>query len=258
MTGEHEGDGRIKSIDTMFAILETLRREGQCGVTELAEAHEMPKSSIHRYLKTLEANRYVINEDGTYHIGFKFLKFGMYLLDGPFHDTARPKAIELGERTGESVSIAVREQSWGAFVYNTGWVRGGSGFLRHGTDIFMQNGWRFDLHAIGVGQVMLAEMADREIEGILDDIDERLDTGINRDYVFERVEEARDHGCLVDYGDEIGLRGISAAISDPQTDTIGALNIYGPPHALKDENLEAEYTDALLEAAERLNFEFRY
>jgi len=113
-----QGGQTVGAVNTAFAIIEKLQEEGGCGVTEIAEAMSLPKSTVHNYLQTLVKEGYVRNVDGEYRLGFKFLKYGGTVRDrSRIYTYARPKVKELADNIGEMVTLSTREENRGVFLY---------------------------------------------------------------------------------------------------------------------------------------------
>jgi DNA-binding IclR family transcriptional regulator len=71
----HGTENTILSVDRAFEILETIRDRGEVGVTEIADQLKVSKSTVHNHLNTMETRGYVVNEDGEYRLGLRFLSF---------------------------------------------------------------------------------------------------------------------------------------------------------------------------------------
>jgi DNA-binding IclR family transcriptional regulator len=226
-------------------------------VTELAEHLDVPKSTVHRHLKTLQRNQYVVNDDGTYRLSHKFMKYTTHLIDNPLCNLVRPRVNELSRELGEMVAFSIKEVDWGAFVYNSGMTSETGDFFRHGSDL-INDGWWFELHQSISGQAMLAELPDEEVHETLDAVEQRSEVRIDRDHVFDRLGVAREQGYIATDDDESPVHGVSAAVVSPEQDMVGAINVYGPSQALHEEKLHGEYAQQLLDTVDRLNFKLRY
>lgn len=71
-----EANYPVKTTNRSLDIVETLQAKGQMGVSELADKLDMSKSIVHNHLSTLEERGYVLSDDGTYGLSFKFLEIG--------------------------------------------------------------------------------------------------------------------------------------------------------------------------------------
>jgi len=101
----------VKSIEAMFTIVEALKQLDGAGVTELADHLELPKSTIHNYLATLEQEEYVVKEGTTYRVGLRFLDLGAYARDQvEMFEVAKPELEHLASETGELANLLVEEE----------------------------------------------------------------------------------------------------------------------------------------------------
>lgn len=67
----------IKSSETVFAIIDRLRRTREMGVTELETNSASRRVTLQRHLSTMREASYVVkNVNGTYSIGLKFFSIG--------------------------------------------------------------------------------------------------------------------------------------------------------------------------------------
>lgn len=240
--------GTVKSDETLFEVLDAVSDRGPVGVTEIADQVGASKGAVHKHLKTLQKHEYVINRDGAYRLGHKFIKYATTVLDYRLCNYARPKVTELAEETGEMVVFVVKEGDHGAFVYT-------SAITENRGDVLTW-GWRFPLYGVSMGRVMLAALPDDEVRALID----RLCVVDNLDVraLLADLEEIRDRGYAADDAVPEGIKAVSASVIDPRSDTVGAIAIVGPPRLLTDETIEREYADALTEATDRINFDLRY
>lgn len=99
----------VRAVVRVLDILDLLR-ERQCGATlaELASISEMPKSSVFRYLATLESRGYVEREgsSGTFRLGAAFLANEAQHL-GVLGRAARPHLQRLRDQFEETVNLGV-------------------------------------------------------------------------------------------------------------------------------------------------------
>lgn len=59
----------IRALKRGFEVIETLREYGSLSLTELANHLEMPTSTAHIYLQTLEQERVIVREGHQYRNG---------------------------------------------------------------------------------------------------------------------------------------------------------------------------------------------
>nr|BFE87926.1 IclR family transcriptional regulator [Planobispora longispora] len=141
----------VQSVDRAIEILEILARRGQTGVTELAQALGVHKSTAFRLLASLERRGLVEQrgERGAYRLGFGVVRLAgaataQLDLAGESREICRRLAAELGE----TVNIAVLE---GGHVINISQVRGPAAITGYNWV-----GQRTPVHATSSGKVLLA------------------------------------------------------------------------------------------------------
>jgi DNA-binding IclR family transcriptional regulator len=59
----------VNSVERTFKIVNGLQELDGAGVTELAAHLDLPKSTVHNYLTTLEQEDYVVRENDQYRVG---------------------------------------------------------------------------------------------------------------------------------------------------------------------------------------------
>ena len=100
----------VKASQTLLEIITALRELDGAGVTEIATHLDMPKSSVHKHLATLEDMEYVTNNTGTYTIGLKFLRLGEYArTHSEAYQMAKPIVKQLAAETNERSQFIVEE-----------------------------------------------------------------------------------------------------------------------------------------------------
>ena len=110
-----ETAGGVQSVDRALRILEILARSGESGVTEIAAALEVHKSTAFRLVATLEQHGLVeqVEGRGKYRLGVGLLRLaGATSARLDVVQEARPLCKQLAATTGETVNIAtsVRQQ----------------------------------------------------------------------------------------------------------------------------------------------------
>lgn len=255
MASDVQPDGTVKSDETVFAIVEALQRLDGSGVTALAADLGLAKSTVHKHLKTLEAHDYVVNDDGVYRIGFRFLSHGGYVRDGTtICNLARKTVLSLAEETDELIAFAVMEHQQGMFTFMHNDHYG----LREEVHL----GERFPLHQTAAGKAILADLPDERVDEIVDAVGlpaaapESITT---REELADRLARIRERGYAVSTEEHnTGVQAIGVAVYDPSDDIHGALSLSVPVSQLTDKKIESKYKDTMIEAADRLNLKMQY
>lgn len=244
----------LRTIERAFAILEVLREEKTMGVTELSDRLDLPKSTVHEYLRTLRTLGYIVNEGGRYRLGFRLLEFGGQLKyrNRSFH-VARPELERLVERTGELASINVEERGRFVIVH----AEYGDEALRLG----IYPGMTIPIHSHAAGKVMLAHFPEEKVDRIVDEhglssVTEQSIT--DREELDDELAAIRDRGYAVDWNQQIVGMGVVAAPVQGDDDVIGSLGIVCPTDRLRDEEYRAELAREVQKSANIVSVNYQY
>ncbi|MEF8758002.1 MAG: helix-turn-helix domain-containing protein, partial [Halobacteriales archaeon] len=96
MTVIADVDRPVETVERAIDLLEYLKVNGPAGIGEIAAEFDCAKSTVHRHLRTLEANSFLVEEDGEYCLGTRLLDYGIRARDRyALFREARPKVDEL-------------------------------------------------------------------------------------------------------------------------------------------------------------------
>lgn len=232
----------VKSVRTATRVLEALDRLDGAGVTTVASDLGVAKSTVHDHLKTLEAEEFVVHDDGEYRIGLRFLDFGGHArMRNELYAVAKPQVEELASITGELANLVVEEHGWGVYLA----VERGE----NAVSIDSYVGKREHLHSTAVGKAILAQLPRERVETII----ERRglpghtgDTITDREALLERLETIRDRRFAFDREEHrSGLRCVAAPITTEDGAVLGGISVSGPTSRLEGERLEHELADQI-------------
>lgn len=249
METEDTDRGKVKTVETAFDLLETLRRKEGARVSQLADEFEMAKSTIHRHLNTLADRGYVVKEGNTYFVSLGFLHLGEYArMRKPAYRMAKPKVRELAEKTGEQAQFVVEEQGKAFYLYR----ESGDQAVAMKSGI----GESLPLHATAAGKAILAHLPGRRVDEIIETRglpEQTPHTITDADELFRELETIRDRGYSLNQEEEmIGLHAVCAPVTDENEQIIGALSVSGPAHRLGGTLLKEELPSFLLGTANEL------
>jgi len=214
---------QVKSVQTAFTLLDRLQSLGGATPTQLTEELDLSKSSIHNYLATLEAEGYVVNDDGTYRLGLRFLTHG-----------ASAKSVaglgELAARTVARIQEELEQPTW--------WIteEDGRGYFLDcavpdaATEQYGKVGKRSYLHTHAPGKAILAHAPDEYVERIADhhglpELTPRTTTTLNN--LREDLTEVRDRGFAISRGEAVlGILSIGVEFRD-ENDRQHAIGVFG-------------------------------
>ncbi len=238
----------VNSLRLSHDIVELLVDRGGLGVTAVATALELPKSTAHDHLRTLEKLDYVVNDGREYRPSMKFLQLGMRARDDhPLFAHGRVEALTLAEAVGghEHVQLATEENGACSVLLSTGWGHSSQPSRRAHTHPL-----RAPLHTNALGKAMLAWMDDPEVERFLEThglVKRTPNTITDEEELFDALEAVRADGYARDDGELIsGMSGIAAPVVTD--DVTGAVAVYGATEAF-DAPSAAETVDAVRNAA---------
>ena len=250
MSMSHKDPQRIKSVNTTFAIVQSLQVFDGAGVTELANWLDLSKSTVHKHLKSLEMEEYVVNEDGIYRLGLRFLDHGMYVRSQiPLVQVAKPSLQQLAEETGEVVWLVVEEHGRAVYLYK-------AQSSAHSIDPRGEVGRRPPIHCLASGKAILSQLSRERVEEIIDRHglarqSEHTITG--REELFRDLDAIRDrNGVAFNDNEEVnGLRAVGVPIVS-NGEVRGAISVSGPAHQLEGERFRSELPTKLLRAANEI------
>jgi len=234
----------VKTAERTFELVEFLKDADGATLTEAAEAVDLPKSSVHNYLKTLEHRGYVVETDGVYEIGLRFLDLGAFArTNEPLYPVAEPELETVAEETGELTNLLVEQDGRGTFVYR----KNGE----NAVNIDSYNGQQILLHTTAIGKAVLANLPEERVEYILDKhgLPAKTERTItDREALFDELEAIRAAGFSYDREERIrGLKCVATPVFHGE-EVAGAVSITGPTSRMSEERIENELKQQLRNA----------
>ena len=234
-------------------VLETVRERDGATVAELTAALDLPKSTVHDYVKTLAEVGYLTVEDGEYDLSLRFLAHGAYVRDHvALANVIEPYLEDLATRTKETVWYIVEEG--GEAVY----VEGATG--DNALQPYASVGTRSDLHSIAGGKAILAWLPDERVDNIVADrgLERRTPRTItSREELEEMRERVRERGYALNRGENIeGWRAVASPIVVDET-LYGAIAVAGPENRLDGSYFEAELPELTTATANEVQLQLR-
>lgn len=248
------GEG-VKSVRTVFSILEYLRDNGPTGVTELSNHTGLSKGAVHRYLKTLTELGYATKEDGLYRISLKFILYSSEVKNSEsVYQLAEEKVANLAEETGERAQFIAEEHGFGVYVH----IKTGEDAV----DTDTREGKMLNLTTAASGKVILAFSSAEWVDAVLDEhgFQERTSNTItDRERFIEELAEIRQRGYALNKEEHIeGLWGAAAPVRNPEGEVIGAISVAGPANRVKEQMQNGEIPNTILAATNELELNLRY
>lgn len=191
-------------------------------IGEISERLDMPKSSTHRLVATLEQLDFLVRDapDGRYRLGPGILRLASVALEGlDLRRCARPHVQGLADELGDTVHLAVLDHGEVIYIDKIDSPRR--------VRMFSHVGGRAPAHCTGLGKAMLAYRPESEVREIagrgltaytpatLTDVDELL----------AHLAVVRARGYAIDQGEhESMVRCVAVPLWDYQVQMIGAVS----------------------------------
>lgn len=232
MPDSERRDTPIEATKTSFRIVDTLRSLEEAGVSELSAEMDLPVSTVHDHLKTLQEQHYVIKERGCYRLGAKFLTLGGFARNRmQIYNVAEPEIEKLARDTGEHANLMIEEHGMGIFLY----IATGSDALKLDT----YEGMRTYLHTTALGKSILAHLPDERYEWILDRHglpQLTSQTLTSRADLEDELQRIRERGYATDDGERIdGVRCVAAPVVRGDGTVLGAVSVSAPKSRLQED-----------------------
>ncbi|MDF9747841.1 IclR family transcriptional regulator [Natrinema salsiterrestre] len=259
MAKDKDGSGtgnRINAVENAFTMIERMQELEQCGVSELAADLDIPKSTAHVYLKTLEELGYVIKENGQYRLSMRFLELGgLVRHNRSIYQAARSEVDALSRTTGEVGTIGYVEDGMRVLVYRTEPVEGVSDNAPTGEFT--------EMHWTAVGKVLLAQRTDEEIRDVVDrhGLPAATENTItDLDELLKEAAEIRTQGYSIEDEERVsGIKSIAVPIDSNGSDSgNSAISIAGPKHRFSTERVEEELLPELRNVANVIELQSRH
>lgn len=255
MTAESGGSGGVKSMETSFAIIETLHDHQPLRLIEIAERVGIANSTAHEHLSTLTDHGYVIERDGGYYLSLKFVECGKQATDyfRELLEASHPSLAQLVDETDEAVNLVVEEHGRAVYIDRRTGQRG-----------VPTNSWvgkRKFLHTLSTGKAILAHLPAERVDEILETTSRPAVTAhtiTSREALRSEFESIRDQGVAFnDRESHEQIRAVGAPII--VNDAVrGAVSVAGPAKRLTDDYYRTELPDLLLGAVNEIELKLAH
>jgi IclR family acetate operon transcriptional repressor len=194
-------------------------------LSDLSTLINMPKSSTHRYLCTLQELGLAERKDGDrYFLGAKIIEIaGSFLAKSDLRNESQSVMSELAEKTGETVHLAVPSSKEVVYIAKIESV--------HTLGMSAHIGTRLPMYCTSLGKAILAFSSPDLIESVLvDDLKARTPhTKTSSSALRAELVNIRSQGFALDNEEnEPGIRCVGAPVLDYSGKAIAAISISGP------------------------------
>ena len=242
---------RLQSLERGLVVLRSFGADApSLTISEVADRTGLTRATARRVLLTLEELGYVVATRRTFALTREVLELAKPFAEprDPW-DFARPYLASLTERTGESASIAVLDDTEILYVARVE--------TRHLMTIAVTVGSRLPAHATSKGRVLLAGLPDAELEvyfarTALGRYTER--TVVDETELRGILDAVRTQGwAIVDQQLEEGLCSVAAPITDHNGRVGAALSVCAHAGRVNPATLRSEFLPLVVETARRVS-----
>ncbi len=245
----HDRD-RVGALEKGLGVMEILAAHPDgMTLTEMAEAAGLTRAGARRFLLTLVASGYALQDGRTFRLSPRLLSIARSWIGGASLWTfAEPFMREVSQALNESCSAAVLSDLDVVYVARVGSTRILSVALHVGT--------RLPAWCTSMGRVLAAGLPDADIDGFARRSAPKPLTPksvTDPATLAAAIRQARADGyVLVDEELELGLRSIAVPIRDRTGRTVAAINVSTQAARHSVEEMRRDMLPMLREAAERI------
>ncbi len=228
--------GEVQSLDRAITILEILHNDEGVTLSDVARRAELPTSTVHRLLTTMQRRGLVKNdaESGLWTVGLGLFRFGSaYLRIRKLPDIGRPVLRELFRDAEETVNLSMVDDSDLVCVAQVESHAPVRAFFRAGRSLPM--------HASAAGKAILAAMNEEARArwlgpGALERFTTRtLNTRIA---LLAELAAIGERGWAIDDQEHtLGMRCVAAAIFNEWREPVGAVSVSAPEVRMSNDSL---------------------
>lgn len=253
-TNRSAAGGRIGATETSFGIVEHLRNNDATGVSDIATALGVSKSTAHNHLQTLIQLGYVVQTDDGYDLSLKFLDLGDHARKRhALYHASISEMDDLVEAVGERGQVMVEENGRGVYIYQVKTEQGVQTDSHIGTTV--------DLHTTAVGKSYLAFCDEETRNRILGDNLSALTSNTidDREQLLDELAAIRERGHAFNDEERItGMRAVGAPILSDDDSILGAISVSGPTTRMKGEWYRQDVPEMVMQAARIIGIRATY
>jgi len=219
--------GTVQALDRGLTLLRELAKARNIALSDLAVRTEMPVSSTHRILSTLQKHGFVEFDESTqeWMIGIEVFRIGnTYLMRTNLVEAARKTLRRLMEETGETANLGIADSGDVVFVDQVE--------TQNPIRAFFGPGTRGHMHSSGIGKSLLADMPQREVEKIMrlkgqPEFTQKTLTSLEE--LHNDLNQTRKRGWSIDDEERYsGMRCVASSVYNSFGEAIAGISVSGP------------------------------
>jgi IclR family pca regulon transcriptional regulator len=237
----------VQGLERGLAVIRSFSPEApRLTIAQVAERTGLTRAAARRYLMTLEALGYVIQDGDRFSLTPRLLDLGFtYLSTLGVTSVVQPFMEQVTDALHESCSVSVLDDHDVVYIAR----RAANRIM----SINLAVGSRLPAHATSMGKVLLAYLPPDELEYYLESVEREpltANTVVDDEALRVVLEEVRANGWAVaDEESELGVRSAAAPLVGRDGEVHAAINVSAHAARVSLEQLKADYLPVLLEAA---------
>ncbi|ELY37784.1 IclR family transcriptional regulator [Natronorubrum tibetense] len=249
----------IGSLRRANRLIERLIELETASPTTLANELELPTSTVHDYVTTLESLGYLTRmDDGQYRVSGRFLRLGNEVRHRyDVYTTAEPELAELADETGEYVALMVEHGGLGLILSMKQGKKAAHVRIEE-----TYPGIRTRLNTTANGKALLACLSEERVAEIIESYGlskKTENTIVDRETLYAELDRIGERGYAIDDEERFdGMRGISAPLVSEPDETVASIGIYGPTNRLTDDVLHETFSDRILQVTNVVQVNLTY
>jgi IclR family transcriptional regulator, pca regulon regulatory protein len=221
--------GYSQSVERGLAILSAFKpAHPLLGISELARALGLNRSTTHRYVSTLSSLGYLQQDSASrkYRLGPRVLDLGFSAINSmELREIATPHLQELSDQTGHTVNMAILDTVDIVYIERVRSAQVGQREI----DLNLHIGSRLPAYCTSMGKVLLAHLPLDRQQAALDRVDfaqRGPNTLTERARLLAELDRVRSSGLAVN-NEELayGLRSIAVPVHSRTGDVVAAINL---------------------------------
>jgi len=222
----------------------------QLTISQISYRTGITRAAVRRYLHTLTELGYVRCQDGSrFSLGPKTVSLGnAYLSGSPLGGYAQAVLDDLSETVGEACSMAVLDGTEIVYLARATTSRIMSPSLNVGS--------RLPAYATSIGLVLLANLAEEELESYLARVNFlpfTANTIVTAEALRAALADARRDGyAIANQQMEVGLRSIAVPVCDKAGNVVSGINVLANSARISAAQMRSQFLAPLRLAAQKL------
>jgi DNA-binding IclR family transcriptional regulator len=218
---------RVPAVERAVRVLWALAARGEHSLSDLSRELGVSKSTLSSLLATLEAHALVERDPASrrFRLGPAVAKLAMAAATarGDVRDAARPALQQLAELSSETAILHLRAGEENVIAERVE--------PTHQLKVIAPLGHRLPAFAGSVAKALLATLPERQVEAIVRAQPLPVFTPrtiVDPDAYLAEIARARRRGYATENEEYlVGVRAVSAPVSDREGETVGTLSIVG-------------------------------